>query len=118
MVAHDKDAMDKLIEMLKDIRISIRNNPPPKDKRTRSEVMDSAIGVSRPDEITIRNPENIRNKGGGTGKRLKGKREIALKNMEKDPRTCTFCLKKIPPNEKHDRRNCPERKKMEKNKEK
>ncbi|KAI3700499.1 hypothetical protein L2E82_45129 [Cichorium intybus] len=110
MVAHDKDAIIKLIEWQKDIKWKIQDNPPARDTRSRTEIMEAAIGVSKPAEISIRNPENICNKGSGTGKRRKSKRELAMINADKDGRTCTFYNKKISPNEMHNRRNCPKRK--------
>ncbi|KAI3674452.1 hypothetical protein L2E82_52276 [Cichorium intybus] len=116
MVAHDNDALVKLIEWQNDIKRKIQDNPPARDTRSRTEIMEATIGVSKPDVISIRNPENVRNKGGGSGKRIKGKREIAMVNADKDARTCTFCNKKISPNEKHDRRNCPLTKDKEKKK--
>ncbi|KAI3679604.1 hypothetical protein L2E82_51144 [Cichorium intybus] len=87
MVAHDKDAMDKLIEWQKDIKMRIENDPPARDTRSRSEIMEAVIGVSKPDVISIRNPENIRNKGSGAGKLIKSKREIGMINADKDART-------------------------------
>lgn len=117
MVGHDAQAMAQLIEWQKEMKSKIQANPPDKDSRSKRERLAAAIGVSIPDEVVIRNPSNIRNKGCGMGKRIKGKREIAMETAGIEGRFCNFCKKKVAPSEKHDKRNCPERKALEKQKE-
>lgn len=60
------------------------------------------LGVSKPKSIEVRAPEGIRNKGCGTGKRLIGGGEKAIKNKRK----CRGCGELT----NHDSRNCPVRK--------
>lgn len=126
LTSHDPQSIEDLLLEMKNIRNKILANPPNKDSRSKSEHFDSLFGVSKPSVNEILNPENIKTKGqreGTKSQRMKGKREIAMNLLEKEPRECHFCKKKILPKEKHDTRNCPlriqlEQEALEKKKEK
>jgi len=117
LVAHDPQAMSEYLEWMKEKRNILKTKHQMQDVGTTKELVESFVGVSIPSSTDIRNPENVRNKGCGSSKRLKGQREIAMNNAIAEARHCTYCNKKILPNEKHDRRNCPLRKQHDREKE-
>lgn len=110
MIAHDPDSILKFTEWQKELRLKIEQNPPKKDTRTKDDSISSMLGIKKVDKVTIRNPEGVKFKGSGTGgKRIQGQREAAMKLVGKNPRTCSYCKKKVAPGEKHDWRCCPDR---------
>ncbi|KAJ9556069.1 hypothetical protein OSB04_010683 [Centaurea solstitialis] len=59
------------------------------DLKSNLEVMESLLGVSKFDNVDVRNPKAIR-KGCGTGKRLKSGKEIVLNNKHTQNNKSTF----------------------------
>ncbi|KAJ9537546.1 hypothetical protein OSB04_030279 [Centaurea solstitialis] len=68
-------------------------------QKGKEKIMESLLGVSKPDIVDVGNPKDINNKGSGTGKRLKSGKEKAI---EKSKRLCGEYVF-------HDSRNCPSR---------
>ncbi|KAL4564248.1 hypothetical protein LXL04_028305 [Taraxacum kok-saghyz] len=116
IIAHDPDAMTSFIKSQKEIRKKIVDKPPEKDKRSRAEKFARTLGVPTTLTNDIRNPENVKNKGRVSGKRLRSQREVAFTKASKGSKNCGYCRKKVSPNEKHDRRTCPQRIEDEKKK--
>ena len=116
IIAHDADAMKSFIKSQKEIRKKIVEKPPEKDTRSRAEKFARTLGVPTTLSNDIRNPENVKNKGRVSGKRMRSEREVAFSRSSKGSKTCSYCKKKVEPNEKHDRRTCPQKKEDEANK--
>lgn len=76
------------------------------------EFISEMLGFDRPENVEIQNPVGIRNKGGGTRKRLTTSRERAIANQPKVGRKCGFCGSYDP----HNIRTCPPRLEAEKKK--
>jgi hypothetical protein len=62
----------------------------------------TVLGYKQPAEVTVRVPTGIRNKGRGSHKRIKSKKEQAISRLGKRDRKCLHC--KVLG---HDRRTCP-----------
>ncbi|KAL4561882.1 hypothetical protein LXL04_034064 [Taraxacum kok-saghyz] len=113
IIAHDTDAMKSFIKSQKEIRKKIVEKPPEKDTRSRAEKLARTLGVPTTLSNDIRNPENVKNKGRVSGKRMRSQIEVAFSRSSKGSKTCSYYRKKVEPNEKHDRRTCPQRKEDE-----
>lgn len=77
-------------------RKNIDHKPPSK-----SQVIESLIGSRVPSEVTVKVPEQSRNKG--SGKRMKGEKEKSMEHQQKKTRQCKACGEYAG----HDSRNCP-----------
>ncbi|KVH87882.1 hypothetical protein Ccrd_024804 [Cynara cardunculus var. scolymus] len=76
------------------------------DFTNKDDVLQSLVGVPRPEKIDILPPQGIRNKGCGTSKRLIGAGERAMTKSKRPKRLCRGCKELV----HHDIRNCPVRK--------
>ncbi|KAJ9537073.1 hypothetical protein OSB04_029806 [Centaurea solstitialis] len=74
-------------------------------QKGKEKIMESLLGVSKPDIVAVGNPKDINNKGSGTGKRLKSGKEKAIEKRQKVARLCRLCGEYA----FHDSRNCPSR---------
>nr|XP_043612441.1 uncharacterized protein LOC122584304 [Erigeron canadensis] len=96
---------DTLEELKKKAGDDMGSKPPMGSK----EFMAAMTGLPQPSSNEVTNPQNIRNKGCGTKRRLKSDREEAILK-EKNWRNCAYC-KSL---QQHDIRTCPIRIKAEK----
>ncbi|XP_024990606.1 uncharacterized protein LOC112524895 [Cynara cardunculus var. scolymus] len=76
------------------------------DFTNKDDVIQSLVGVPRPEKIDILPPQGIRNKGCGTSKRLIGAGERAITKSKRPKRLCLGCKEFV----NHDIRNSPVRK--------
>lgn len=109
MLSNDDDKLEEYVKQLVELKKEIDASMPSKILQNKDSLMESIVGVSKPDVIEIHNPTGIRNKGCGTGKRLKSRVEKAINENTKPKRLCRRC------NEigRHDSRNCPLKNKVD-----
>ena len=89
---------DKQLELKKDVETNTSVMPP----MSNHEVIASYYGVTTNEEITLKTPKGIRNKGCGPyKKRMIGAKEKAIHKSKKS-RTCSLC--RLP---SHNARSCP-----------
>lgn len=72
----------------------------------KEEVFKALLGVSPPESVVVKVPKVARNKGCGSGKRMKGPGEKAATKSKRKKRVCKTCGKLG----YHDSRNCPYKK--------
>ncbi|KAL9668574.1 hypothetical protein QQ045_006110 [Rhodiola kirilowii] len=70
---------------------------------SKSDFFRSVLEMPQPTEVLVNNPGISKNKG--SGKRVKGPREIALDKLKKPQRLCGYCNDRGT----HDKRTCPKR---------
>ncbi|KAK9063004.1 hypothetical protein SSX86_016874 [Deinandra increscens subsp. villosa] len=89
---------------LKDIKRQIFSEVPynPEHERT-SAIISDILHQPEFGTSTFKQPQGIRNKGCGTGKRMVGPGEKAVENFKKGPRFCKMCNQYV---YGHDSRNC------------
>ncbi|CAH9136604.1 unnamed protein product [Cuscuta epithymum] len=68
---------------------------------TKDSMIQSFYGASRPSDVTVLPPQNAKNKG--SGRRIKGAREVSIEENKRPKRLCRSCNEMC----NHDSRNCP-----------
>lgn len=98
LVGNNDDGIDELLLFLKKMRVE-KEKSGKMAEISRTDIIESLVGVSQTSEVNIQNPEVCRNKG--TGKRLMSGKELAMAQAEKRKRKCKLCGKT-----NHDKRTC------------
>ncbi|XP_076932380.1 uncharacterized protein LOC143597886 [Bidens hawaiensis] len=86
--------IDELIKIRDEINFMIEKSDLTRYERVRPSKRDrfaAVLGFEQPSEVTIRVPTGIRNKGRGSHKRIKSKKEIAISRSGKGYRECQIC---------------------------
>ncbi|CAH9112161.1 unnamed protein product [Cuscuta epithymum] len=102
MIEHDPDLFQQFADVIKaqkDLLSASQQNSAP--STLKKDVIKSFYGSSIPTEVSVRPPQQARNKG--CGKRIKGDKEKAIEISKKTKRLCRTCNQKV----YHDSRNCP-----------
>ncbi|XP_031108438.1 uncharacterized protein LOC116012907 [Ipomoea triloba] len=106
--------IDKLIEFAQVIKkqklILMREQADLSPTHRKNAVIESYCESSKPSEISILPPRKTKNKG--SGKHMKGKKELAMDASKKGLRKCHTCDVYIENDNRHDSRNCPLRKEL------
>ena len=106
LVVNDMEKLEGFVSKMVELKSNLEANGCSVSRCNTEEMMESLLGVSKSDNIDVRNPKPIRNKGCGTGKRLKSGKEIAIEKIEKAKRKCRLCKEWG----NHDSRNFPSKK--------
>ncbi|KAI3767901.1 hypothetical protein L2E82_18330 [Cichorium intybus] len=110
-LSHDNVKLEEYLEEITKLKSKFGVGGDANETVNKQSNYEKALGVSIPDTIEIQNPANIRNKGSGSrGKRIKSKKEMIAIESEKPKRQCRLCKEWV----HHDTRNCPLRKKENK----
>lgn len=109
MASDDSEVLQNFVNQIRDIKDNMELNIPRKEVKSKGERMETRIGVTRPNVVKIHNPKDIRTKGCGPRKRIKGAKEKAIEKSNKEERECHYCYKYG----HHDYRTCPTRKEDE-----
>ena len=91
-------------DRLKDLKTKIDAELPNQRPMTDHEVISSALGVSKPSKLRVRNPLQGKRKGDRSNARIIPPKERAMTDGAKKGRQCKKCGEK---NADHDSRNCP-----------
>ncbi|XP_031108444.1 protein FAR1-RELATED SEQUENCE 5-like [Ipomoea triloba] len=104
--------MDKLNEFAQEIKqqklILMTEQADLSPTHRKNAVIESYCESSKPSEISILPPRKAKNKG--SGKRMKGKKELAMDASKKGLRKCHTCDAYLENDKRHDSRNHPLRK--------
>ncbi|PWA71631.1 FAR1 DNA binding domain, Zinc finger, SWIM-type, MULE transposase domain, FHY3/FAR1 family [Artemisia annua] len=90
-------------DRLQDLKSKIDAELPNQRPMTDHEVISSALGVSKPSKVRVRNPLQCRRKGDRTNSRIIPPKERAMTDGAKKPRQCKKCGEQ---DADHDSRNC------------
>lgn len=106
LVGNDDEDLDHVGNVLKELKHYLRERRGTNVVSKNKSVVESLIGSDIPEDITVKPPNEARNKGCGR-KRIKSAAEKSIIESEKTIRLCRAC------NElgTHDKRNCPKFKK-------
>ncbi|XP_076927162.1 protein FAR-RED IMPAIRED RESPONSE 1-like [Bidens hawaiensis] len=88
--------IDELIKVRDEMNLMIEKADLTWYERVRPSKRDrfaAVLGFEQPSEVTVRVPTGIRNKGRGSHKRIKSKKEIAISRSGKGYRECQICHK-------------------------
>jgi len=77
---------------------------------TKNAVIESYYESSKPSDISILPPKNAKNKG--SGKRMKGKKDLAMDASKKGLRKCYTCDVYLENDNRHDSSSCSLRKEL------
>lgn len=100
-LVHDEDEFNKFVSQLQELNNGISSCITSTESSSKGDQIEAILGVTVPDVINIQNPVGIKNKGCGTGKRLKSNKEKAVEASKKRLRLCTLCHKPY-----HNARSC------------
>ncbi|XP_022042166.1 protein FAR1-RELATED SEQUENCE 5-like [Helianthus annuus] len=113
----DVGGLSSFTEQIKELKCKLLNGGPVDDEANNDNyaAVEELLGVSLDGDVTLDNPDGIRNKGRGKRRRLSRAPQDATSNSAvkppKTPRLCRTCMKYVTG---HDSRNC--KKKKNKNK--
>ncbi|XP_021974744.2 protein FAR1-RELATED SEQUENCE 5-like [Helianthus annuus] len=113
----DVGGLSSFAEQIKELKCKLLNGGPVDDEANNDNyaAVEELLGVSLDGDVTLNNPDGIRNKGRGKRRRLSRAPQDGTSNSAvkppKTPRLCRTCMKYVTG---HDSRNC--KKKKNKNK--
>ncbi|KAJ9542468.1 hypothetical protein OSB04_028974 [Centaurea solstitialis] len=105
IVVNDIKKFETFVSKMKSLKTELEAAGCTVAQKGKEKIMESLLGVSKPDTIDVGNPKDINNKGSGTGKRLKSGKEKAIEKRQKVARLCRLCGEYA----FQDSRNCPSR---------
>ncbi|KAJ9549060.1 hypothetical protein OSB04_021603 [Centaurea solstitialis] len=105
IVVNDIKKFEAFVSKMKSLKTELEAAGCTVAQKGKEKIMESLLGVSKPDIVDVGNPKDINNKGSGTGKRLKSGKEKAIEKRQKVARLCRLCGEYA----FHDSRNCPSR---------
>ncbi|XP_022025122.1 protein FAR1-RELATED SEQUENCE 5-like [Helianthus annuus] len=100
---NNKAELKEFVEKIENMRAEIEDKGLNQEKLPKEARYESMLGVRVREQNEIQNPTGIRNKGSGTGKRLKGPGEKAIEKKKRTIRKCNLCGIYT---DTHDSRNC------------
>nr|GFA88519.1 FAR1 DNA binding domain, zinc finger, SWIM-type, MULE transposase domain, FHY3/FAR1 family [Tanacetum cinerariifolium] len=103
-LASNIEELAKFRDRLQDIKSKVDTDLPNQRSMSDLEVMSSALGVSKPSKVKIRNPLKSKNKGDRSNSRIIPSKERAMTDGAKKGRKCNHCGDLDADN---DSRNCP-----------
>ncbi|XP_035838134.1 protein FAR1-RELATED SEQUENCE 5-like [Helianthus annuus] len=115
----DVGGLSSFAEQIKELKCKLLNGGPVDDEANNDNyaAVEELLGVSLDGDVTLNNPDGIRNKGCGKRRRLSRASQDGTSNSAvkppKTPRLCRTCMKYVT---RHDSRNCKKKKKKKKNK--
>ncbi|XP_035830049.1 protein FAR1-RELATED SEQUENCE 5-like [Helianthus annuus] len=110
----DVGGLSTFAEQIKELKSKLLNGGPVDDeaKNDNYAAVEELLGVSLDGDVTLNNPDEIRNKGCGKRQRLSRASQDGTSNSAvkppKTPRLCRTCMKYVTG---HDSRNCKKKKK-------
>ncbi|XP_035840166.1 protein FAR1-RELATED SEQUENCE 5-like [Helianthus annuus] len=115
----DVGGLSSFAEQIKELKCKLLNGGPVDDEANNDNyaAVEELLGVSLDGDVTLDNPDGIRNKGRGKRRRLSRAPQDGTSNSAvkppKTPRLCRTCMKYVTG---HDSRNCKKKKNKNKNK--
>ncbi|KAI3516261.1 hypothetical protein L1887_15172 [Cichorium endivia] len=88
---NDEKKLEEFIQKLEQLKIGVDEQTSDKLPTTKQGHIEKFYGVTIPEGVAVENPPIVRNKGSGTGKRLKSVLEKAIDQGQKKSRTCKRC---------------------------
>ncbi|GKB84205.1 hypothetical protein Tco_0956477, partial [Tanacetum coccineum] len=98
------EELAKFRDRIQDIKSKVDTDLPNQRSMSDLEVISSALGVSKPSKVKIRNPLQSKNKGDRYNSRIIPSKERAMTDGAKKRRKCNHCGEL---DADHDSRNCP-----------
>lgn len=101
MIEDDNDRISEFANVIRGYKlIGLTSNGASTSKITKRSLMEGLVGVSIPDKVDVKDPEQAKNKG--SGKRITGVIENSREKNKKPKRMCGECKQLAT----HDKRNC------------
>ncbi|XP_021975531.1 uncharacterized protein LOC110870660 [Helianthus annuus] len=111
----DVGGLSSFAEQIKELKCKLLNGGPVDDDEANNDnyaAVEELLGVSLDGDVTLNNPDGVRNKGCGKCRRSSRPAQDAMSNSAvkppKTPRLCRICMKYVIG---HDSRNCKKKKK-------
>ena len=107
ILAKDIPKLTEYVESVKRLKTEVEESNPKAKPLTKKEMFTLQLGVEKPDNKTVNNPNMCKTKGDGdVSKRMRSEVEKVREYLKKKRRFCKKCQKK----RRHDSRNCTKEK--------